>query len=485
MAEKHYEYIAQLFEPRPGAGRVLQFIAPAADISGWAGVPRKAFDYQHGFQRTLQVARIREVAEFFRKDPRNISPTSVVVGFIGQVEIEPIEAVQSPFSTAVRLRVKLEDLDALSLAELADRVLDALRIRLPDEVTQMIDGDLDTALAQAISLEDEVDVDESSSELTEVGAQAAEQSYLGDFYARLLGYSRESTPWPPENELREVLYSFLKPGIIVDGQHRVFGAALADENLLLSVCAIPDASWAESVYQFVVINQKAKPIKPAFLSSIIATSLNSSEIEAVYERLETSKIDVGRAELMERINTDSNSPFKGMIDFQVAGAPGFLQFPGIAALARDFESIPRQFPALLLNGTWSSAEGSWVEHFFAFWRGIRDYFESQDQRLWQRPSDANPNNLLKIVSLQEVQRLVLATWADSRDKKFETAATTEASAKAYWEDFPSSFFTDEWKKKGLQTSIGRAYLRNAIMETRRNIGRKNWGHRRLGLFLQE
>lgn len=483
MPEKHYEYIAQLFEPREGAGKILQFIAPAADIAGWAGVPRKAFDYQHGFQRTLQLSRIREVADFFKKDARNISPTSVVVGFTGPVETEVLEAVQSPYSTAVRLRVKLEDLDALSLPELADRVLEALRQRLPAETTQLIDENLEEAVAQAIRLEEDEAVDESFSELADVDvAEAAEQSYLGDFYARLLGYRRETTPWPEEHELREVLYSFLKPGIIVDGQHRVFGAALADEKLLLSVCAIPEASWAESVYQFVVINQKAKPIKPAFLSSIIATSLNSSEIEAVYERLETSKIDVGRAELMERINTDANSPFRGMIDFQVAGAPGFLQFPGIAALAKDFEAIPRAFPALLVDGTWATSESPWVDHFFAFWRGIRSYFEGQDPRLWQKPSEANPNNLLKIVTLQEVQRLVLSTWADSRDKKLSAADSTEVWARAYWEEFPSTFFTDEWKKKGLQTSIGRSYLRDAIMDTRRNIGRRNWGHRRLGLF---
>jgi hypothetical protein len=79
--------------------------------------------------------------------------------------------------------------------------------------------------------------------------------------------------------------------------------------MLFAVCAIPESSWAESVYQFVVINQKAKPIKPAFLSSIIATSLTSDEIATVYGRLRSSKIDVDRAEVMDRVNTDPRSPF--------------------------------------------------------------------------------------------------------------------------------------------------------------------------------
>lgn len=484
MAAKRYEYIAQLFEPRAGAGQVLLFVAPAADIRGWAGVPRKAFDYQHGFQRTLQPNRIREVAEFFREDPKNISPTSVVVGFTGKVEIEPLDGIDNPYSTAVKVRVTLEDLESLPIDELADRVLAHLRERLAQETVELIEGDLEAAVAQAVRLEEEDTIDETFGfESEDTGTtEVSGQSYLGDFYARLLGYRRGQAAWPASHELREVLYSFLKPGIIVDGQHRIFGAAVADEKLLLSVCAVPDASWAESVYQFVVINQKAKPIKPAFLSSIIATSLNTDEIASVYSRLETSKIDVGRAEIMERINTDAESPFKDMIDFQVSGSPGFLQFPGMSALARDFEAVPRTFPVLLRDGSWSTANGSWLDHFFAFWRGVRGYFEGRDARLWQRPSESNPNNLLKIVTLQEIQKLVLATWADSRDKKLDEPQRTHEWSVLYWEDFPSEFFTDEWRKKGLQTSVGRSLLREAIMETRRNIGRKNWGHRRLGLF---
>jgi hypothetical protein len=125
----------------------------------------------------------------------------------------------------------------------------------------------------------------------------------------------------------------------------------------MRTCTLPSVhclsrTWSESVYQFVVINQKAKPIKPAFLSSIIATSLSAEEIASVYDRLRTSRIDVERAEVMERINTDPSSPFKNMIDFEVEGSPGFLQFPGMARLAREFQNIPRSHSILLPDGSW-------------------------------------------------------------------------------------------------------------------------------------
>jgi hypothetical protein len=81
-----------------------------------------------------------------------------------------------------------------------------------------------------------------------------------------------------------------------------------------------------------------------------------------------------------------------------------------------------------------------------------------------------------------MQAFTLDTWADSRMLKLTSPQATENFATEFWKDFPPTFFTDEWRQKGLQTSVGRKLLRDAITETRRSIGRKNWSHRLLGLF---
>jgi hypothetical protein len=194
-------------------------------------------------------------------------------------------------------------------------------------------------------------------------------------------------------------------------------------------------------------------------------------------------VDVEKAQIMDRINSDHASPFRAMIDFQIEGAPGFLQFPGMNTLVGQFQRIPQDYPVLLPGGVWSADEKKdWLRHFYAFWCGVRQYFVKQDPRLWERPSEDNPNNLLKIVTLQEIQRLMLENWADSRIFTFEMPESTREAVTKFWAEFPATFFSDEWKQKGLQTSVGRQILRNAMIETRRNIGRKNWGHRRLGLF---
>lgn len=491
MTTRTYTYLAQRYSPRSDKPQpLLLFVAPASQIRSWAGVPRKAFDYQHGFQRTLQPNRVAEVAEFFLHDEHNISPTSVVVGFTQPVKVEPVDpAADLNQVHMVKVTVEVDDYEGIAIEELAKLGAARIKERLGPTLSEQIENDIEAALVRAIDLEVSEAVDESfgivAENSPEVVVEAGSVSYLGDFYARLLGFTKGLANWPEDTApLKEVLYSFLKPGMLVDGQHRVFGAAAADEDMQLAVCALPDANWAESVYQFVVINQKAKPIKPAFLSAIVATSLNTDEITSVYDRLGRSGVDVGQAEVMERINVSAESPFRNMIDFEVANSAGYLKFPGMAALAKGFSNIPRTFPVLLPEGTWAGAgiEGDWVDHFFAFWRGIRTYFEEADPRLWQRPSDANPNNLLKIVSLQEIQWLILASWADSRSIKLGMIVDTEQKSLDWWQDFPSTFFSDEWKIKGLQTSAGRSILSSAIRETRRNQGRKNWGHRRLTLF---
>ncbi|MBB4100483.1 hypothetical protein [Sphingomonas kyeonggiensis] len=487
-----YQYNAQRFRPRAdGEQELLLFVAPAADIRTWAGVPRKAFDYQHGFQRTLNPARVKDVAQYFRESPRNISPTSVVVGFTGAVEMkilgEELDGIEP-----VQVTITLPDYTKMSIEELTATVVGELRMRIPDEAGK-VDQDLENRIADAVRLEDDEAVDSSfgiatgSEENTDsdsgLDSIADAHSYLADFYAQLRGFQEKAITWPDERQLREVLYSILRPAIIVDGQHRVFGGAVADPDMRFAICALPGSSWAESVYQFVVINQKAKPIKPAFLSSIIATSLNTTEIAEVYDRLRSSRIDVVRAETMERVNTDPSSPFRSTIDFEVEGSPGFLQFPGMARLVRDFQNIPRSAPVLLPNGEWDEAvEGDALDQFFAFWSGVKDYFDAADDRLWRRPTADNPNRLLMIVTLQEMQGLMLDSWADSRVFKLGLLADVREQARRYWDGFPSTFFTDEWRQKGLQTSTGRTIVRDAMLQTRRKLGEKNWSHRRLKLF---
>lgn len=486
-----FDYIAQRFRQRHGSNTsMLLFVAAAGDLKKWAGVPRKTFDYQHGFQRTLMPSRVSDIASYFSADPRNNSPNSIVVGFdTGSpgVSVEPLAGSPKTGDVElVRLKIRVPDLDSEPLPALLELAITSLERRLPHDAVSLVRSDVAAAVQRALTLEDEQAADQTTdqselAESTDTGLELQTRSYLIDFYAELLGAAQGLIPITEPDALRQILQALIKPAIIVDGQHRVFGAAAADETIALPVSALLGSSWPENVYQFVVINQKAKPIRPAFLSSIIATSLTDAEIDAVYDRLRISRIDVEKAEVMDIVNSSPDSPFRSLVDFEIEGAEGFLQFPGMSKLVTDFRNADRTHPVLVQETPWRQND-AWLQHFFALWNGVKDYFSAQDDRLWQEPTEENPNNLLKIVTLQEIQLLMLDNWADSRTVAFKQPAETRTLAAAFWQGFPATFFTDEWRKKGLQTSVGRSILRSAITEARRNIGRKSWGHRRLGLF---
>ena len=120
MSDLVFQYFAQRFRPRATAEHsLLLFVAPAGQIRTWAGVPRKAFDYQHGFQRTLQPERVTEIAAYFREDARNFSPTSIVIGFTRRVGIEPTQTLTTDLSNvdAVSVHITMHDLMRMSVAK--------------------------------------------------------------------------------------------------------------------------------------------------------------------------------------------------------------------------------------------------------------------------------------------------------------------------------------------------------------------------------
>src|SRR5690606_1455785 len=57
-----------------------------------------------------------------------------------------------------------------------------------------------------------------------------------------------------EEDLRELA----KPATVIDGQHRVLGAAACEKEITFAVTAILDCPWREQVFQFTVINYTAK-----------------------------------------------------------------------------------------------------------------------------------------------------------------------------------------------------------------------------------
>ncbi len=103
---------------------------------------------------------------------------------------------------------------------------------------------------------------------------------------------------------------YLRPALIVDGQHRLYGMAdFKQEDLPVVVVALLDANLQEQAFQFIVINNKAVRVPADNAKSIIA-DITRVEEEKLEERLLKAGIPYGDTTPMLRdVNDLASSPF--------------------------------------------------------------------------------------------------------------------------------------------------------------------------------
>jgi hypothetical protein len=225
------------------------------------------------------------------------------------------------------------------------------------------------------------------------------------------------------SQLIESLEALCRPALIVDGQHRLFGAAYSSSpDIWLPVVAIPNSPWMEQIYQFVVINEKARKVESSLLTDIFGSSLTPSEQGEIRSQLNIAGAAVDPRIAAVIASRDPNSPFFNMIKIQLdgespTGASGFIPEATIRQLidggrgSRGWRSddefyniyIRPTFPDRVVWDSWS--DGLWLSYWFAFWSVVRDWYndKSKPEGLW----GSQLTNLTKAVSLRLFQRLFI------------------------------------------------------------------------------
>lgn len=221
-------------------------------------------------------------------------------------------------------------------------------------------------------------------------------------------------------ELLQSLEQLCRPGLVVDGQHRLYGAAHATNDVRLPVVAIPNSPWMEQIYQFVVINEKAQKVDSSLLTDIFGSSLTPGEQTAI-----RGQLDRAGARVEERIAAviaarDSASPFYGLVRVRLEGmesAGGYIPDATIRQLieggrgARAWRSDDDFYdkfvrPTFDDRVEWDSwTEGKWRQYWFAFWDEVKIHYNAKSRGgpLWHEEQ----TNLTKAVTLRLFQRLFI------------------------------------------------------------------------------
>jgi DGQHR domain-containing protein len=116
-------------------------------------------------------------------------------------------------------------------------------------------------------------------------------------------------------ELPEQATEEQKPGLIIDGQHRLFGIDAYSHACPVNVVALLNVSDLETAFQFLVINNKVTPVQPDHIRTL---ALDYAEGE-LSERLRTARLTLhANLPYVGIMDTDEASPFRGLISLVVA-----------------------------------------------------------------------------------------------------------------------------------------------------------------------
>lgn len=472
---KEYKYKVIAYRQQERAPVQVAFVAPSAELLEWAGIPRRSDELLTGYQRFRDDERVRkEIVPFFQ-DPRNCSPTAIIVALrsdsgaggcsLSVHDVKPGEAIDAELTIT---------LDEEVLA--TDRVFEAARAYVQERIDKQTPNGANGEKIDDGADEADEDLGEEDEEGEEIG-----DVHLGNVtLAKVKEVLDDRANWS-NKDFRAAMSDFVKPAALIDGQHRVTAAAkIGTRGIPFMVCGLFDAPWDEQVFQFTVVNIKPKRIPASTITSIAALSLTRSEQDQVQGRLQQAGVRVSEVTVMSLVSYDDRSPFVNMVDSGQGAKQKKEQLLGYGSIKRianvwygaqrnSLTQIVRQ--AYDVNNILKSREKwrheqAWFDFFCAFWSEIRGHYPAT---LWKK---GEGNKFFVGAQLWALQEALLEE-ADGQLPKVwsvpEGITTVEDRLEHLRQQlidlvrqtivyFPAEMWTVEWAKSSQDTNAGRADL---------------------------
>ena len=525
---------------------LVQFSARATEIAQWAGVPQKTrflFDdgvaaETVGFQRGEDQARVESLGKFlevsenvvqnpllcslrkkleFVKWDRNNEEEADENIEVGDLVVEIPDFDQYTVEQCLRgVREHLERrVPELRGLEPDENIIEALKARLADAAYE-------EGAEQEVAGDDDAE-DENDGDDTEATGALYEDSHIREFWQEIAARHEIAKEIDPEFEQhkflgfsREALLSYLRPVVLVDGQHRLLGAldaaqrklndvsikreverriadgelpgTVADdilrrESRLLPVSLLMSDNAEEQVFQFVVVNQKATPVGRALLGTIISTTLSTQELERVASRLKNAGIPLDESRAVSFMAMQEESPFFGRVDRGLSGVQqDGLQWNVLASLItifrdlrggrlfgqqRDFAKTWQQrflddSPIVEEYKTkgfstqfeyWREFDGPWRRVFVVFWNKIRTKFANDsEEETHNYWGRPRKSNLYNKISLT-ILAADFFQFLVERRLGITSENDIEALVDNWLEDVSENYFNRDWKLVGIKKDV--------------------------------
>lgn len=475
-----FSYPVLAFKQNQRSPVQVAFVAPAADIIHWAGVPRKSDELLTGYQRFIDRERVDQQIVPFFQNPFNSSPTAIIVALRSDSGLGKCVLAQVPQRAGDVIETTLEiEIDDERIA--SDEIFEyALKY-----VNQRVAQDSANTEDQEEEEEDEDEDEEAEEEVADEDAEAngadAQTVHLGsETLSRMKELLEDQINWENPN-FRAAIQDYVRPAFLIDGQHRATAAARIGMNgLPFMVCGLYNATWDEQVFQFTIVNVKPKRIPPSLIASIAALSLSRREQHNLNGRLSQAGIKMDEVAIMSLVAYDDQSPFAQLIDMGVGAAEqktGRLGYGGMKRIAKVWyrasrSSLTQMAKVIANSNNPSRSRVLWREKFYwfvafcDFWKTVRDHY---GETLWKK---AEGNKLFIGAHLWALQEALLGE-ADGQLASFwkidESVTNEEERAillvgrlkevtLTYLAYIPREIWTIPWTKESQDTNQGREDL---------------------------
>jgi len=449
--------------------------AEAGILADWAKVPRANPDFMDGYQRQLDENRLDEIEDFFGESV-NIIPGAILV----TVDEENLLIDSNDHYT----EITIQNPPPKSSKELLETAYEELYERLDDRGQDHVDAiagdeeedeDKDTA-EEADSDEDEAESDDDSSPVSYLSRKT------GELKKKIENWDDLGTD--EKDSLGEYAKRVNKPGLIIDGQHRVHGAKQYPGDIQYPVVLIPGLEAKEQVYHFYMINDKAEPISQEELLITVSTALSEKESDDLMMRLLSAGVDVDKARYPYMADVEEQSPFHQMINYEekVGEQTGSIGFRDLYTIMNRFVDMKGGHHALYEDiDEWDDVRYR-IGKFYTFWTAIKDHYpdlweDAEKAQEGNYTEDDHPKQFFRKDAMRVLQEYILERLVDkqkSRKEVLEELGEVDDSVKeGLWEliledddifteeiqnvldDIPEDFYRKKWQTSGLSTSENR------------------------------
>ena len=246
-----------------------------------------------------------------------------------------------------------------------------------------------------------------------------------------------------------------RPGIVIDGQHRLLGAREFDAAMHLNVVALLTSDFDESAFQFLIINNKASKVSTDHIKAL----LTEREDAHLADRLQKSRLSISkRYGFVSIADCDEESPFRQLIDWPTNRDGNKLVKPAAIEVAIK-EIQEKKIPEL-------HDEDTLIEYFFSIWRVIKQEWP----HLWDEESKLIGK--VGIVCMTQYLSSSIVSSYDLGELNVADSSAVKERVRLLIGMQKPDFWTSNWSSTSYDTQAGRKIIVESLVQIARNVRQK-------------